>query len=298
MSHFNDVMRIGRKYRTEVNKLKSKYNQTIAKEADKEGSKYYDSFLENQNADYSAKKKELVLQAKKNVSEQIKTMRENRNNHISQSPTNEDVATLQCLNMLERVSPDEFMLYVKPMANRPLSMRVASQIAEKNNISLYIPTIEESDRALDVLEYNANRFIDIYDGEDSIQTNPVLINIEGYFRPEDGYLDYTDVKSSKKSDQIFWNEVIQVSSPETFEADGDMSNSISAKFHFQDIDHMLDYMNKLTEGMTDDVKEDTVNAILAQCPDSYGIAYRYYKGRGKKMPLKDDGETFSVDEIE
>lgn len=81
MSHFNDVMRIGRKYRTEVNKLKSKYNQTIAKEADKEGSKYYDSFLENQNADYSAKKKELVLQAKKNVSEQIKTMRENRNNH-------------------------------------------------------------------------------------------------------------------------------------------------------------------------------------------------------------------------
>ena len=298
MGEYNELMRIGRKYTTKVDDALKEHNKRIKDKERMKGSPYYDDFLEKENERHITEIKVYQDTAIKEVKNQIKKMRENRDKHyIVEGDRSASVATLTMLNMVDDggLTPAELGFFTKDMVNDPLAMKVVAQIGAKHHMRIKFPTIKDSDRALEVLQDNVIGYIERYNGftPEDMTTKASLLRMERYFRSESGYDSFSDVKSSAQSDQQFWNDIVQVSSPDEFDSDDFSGHNADVKFYFKDVDELTAYIDKYTNGCKDELKEDLTNMILENCPNQYSAAYRNYKATGEKYPLHDDDELIN-----
>ncbi len=287
MSIFDDLMREGQVCRGLKDKCAERFQKKIESESDKKGSDYYKDFVSRTNTEMAEEMARITENAKKHMAPKFAKMRANINAHLTKEISTADLNTLNALNMLDSVSPKQLKLYAEHMGNNPLAMQVLSQIAAKNNIRIDTQNLEDLDHAIDALEFNLYGFINTYQGKESVNKSPFLVRMDPYFKPENEY-NYSDVHSAQEANRAFWNAVVGVCTPEMFEGEGTTSKGFEAQYYFADLDGLLDYIKKQTEGMDISEKADKVNEILSNCPAGYGAIYRHYLATGHKMPLLED----------
>lgn len=105
-----------------------------------------------------------------------------------------------------------------------------------------------------------------------------------YLQTED---TFTEQGGTKRIDLAFWGEFVGDGSPNVYDEDSALSDKPRVLYFFKDTDGLLSYINKETEGKSGSSIEETINEILANCPESYGAAYRNYKASGEKVSLNE-----------
>ncbi|MFV0351838.1 MAG: hypothetical protein ACK5JF_05955 [Oscillospiraceae bacterium] len=82
---------------------------------------------------------------------------------------------------------------------------------------------------------------------------------------------------------LFWAEFVGEGSPDCYDEDSSSSEKPRVLYFFKDTDGLLAFINRETEGKSGSVIEETINEILANCPESYGSAYRNFKACGDRV---------------
>lgn len=283
MSNYKNAMRRMRKYAAEVKKNYDSRGPELAKLAQFKGSPFYDHQEEEINHKVEAERIKLGESVKKDMTAILGDMRENVNKRITKAPTPEISACLSILGQLESLTATEVSLYAQQMVDCPLAMRRLNEIAGKHEIRVRVPDIEEMLRAVDVLEGNFAAFISGYTGD--IDKAPASVRqLYQYFQGDEDYT-CTAIKSTGNADAAFWLDIVQIGTPAMLDSEAATRETIKAELFFKDLDGLLAYMDKQTDGLSETEREDKVNEILKECPAEYGAAYRQYRANGNKKPI-------------
>lgn len=286
MSNYKNAMRRMRKYAAEVKKNYDSRGRELDKLKELKGSPFYDRQEEEINRKIEAERIRLGKSVKKDMTAILEDMRENVNRRITKAPTPEISACLSILGQLESLTPTEVSLYAQQMADCPLAMRRLNEIAEKHEIRIRVPDIEEMLRAVDVLEGNFATFIGGYTGD--IDKAPTSVRqLYQYFQGDEDYTG-TPAKSTDNADAAFWRDIVQIGTPAMLDSEAATGETVKAELFFKDLDGLLAYMDKQTAGLEGQEREDKQNKIIAECPAEYGGIYRHYKATGAKLPLNSD----------
>lgn len=288
MSNFRNMMRRMRQYTTAVEKNYKSRAVELEKEADKKGSSYYERYAAEVDRKTEEKRVQLAKDAQKDLTGMIETMRQNVGKHITKAPTAEFVNTLSLLRMVDDLNPTEIRQYAVQMADCPLAMKVLSQIAATHQVYIATPNTEEMMRAVDTIEWNLAVYLQSFKG-DGVMGATVKTLHDMYFQPEEYYMG-TNVKTAENADKLFWENIVQIGSPEMLDDSESADKAINVKYFFKDIDGLMAFINKKTEGLEGKAADEKVEEILKDCPGQYGAAYRYYKANGEKVPLLEEGE--------
>ncbi len=284
MSNFTDVMRRMRRYTAAVNKL---YNDRASKinklnNDGYEGSTFYTNEVEKIDQQTEASRINLTTAAKNDMTKIFEEMRKNVGDKITKAPTADIANTLNILGQLENISPIEIKLYAGQMIDCPLAMKRLQEIARRHNIIIHIPDIDEMTRALDVFESNIALFLEGYHGRIDDASFSIR-QLYQYFQDDNTYVN-NDGKTTIDANTAFWENIIGIGDPSMFD-NTSSEKAIDIQLFFGDMEAMLSYIRKQTEGLTETEKENKVNDILKSCPDQYGAVYRYYLSEGKMLPL-------------
>ena len=213
-------------------------------------------------------------------------MRENLNNGITKAPTTDQDNILSVLRTLDTITPRELQLYAAQMSDCPLAMKSLAQYAAKQNIQLVTPDTDALLYAVDAIESHLAALCRYTGNEDGEQAS--LRSTLQYFKSDGDYQNMS-IAGTREIDRKFWTDIVQIGVPEMLDADGTYTPA-DFKYYFRDVDDMLMYMDKATEGMSEQEAESRRNEILQNCPGQYGAAYRYYRTTGEKVPLLEKGE--------
>lgn len=281
MSNYKNAMRRMRKYAAEVKKNYDSRGRELDKLKELKGSPFYDRQEEEINRKIEAERIRLGESVKKDMIAIVEDMRENVSKRITKAPTSEISACLSILGQLESLTPTEVTLYARQMADCPLAMRRLNEIAGKHEIRIRVPDIEEMLRAVEVLEGNFAAFISGYTGD--IGKAPASVQrLYQYFQGDEDYLN-TPAKSTDNADTAFWRDIVQIGTPAMLDSEAATGETIKAELFFKDLDGLLVYMEKRTEGLEGQEQEEEKNKILSECPTEYGGIYRHYKATGSKL---------------
>lgn len=284
MNNFRNVMRRMRVYTSAVKKNYDSREVESKKREDIKGSTRYDAEMAEVDKRIAAKNVSLKKEVQKDLTESLAEMRKNISQRVTKAPTADMVNSLSILGMLDTVSPTQIKFYAEQMVDCPLAMQRLQQIARNNDIQIMIPDSEAMVRAVDVLESNLANYISGFDGSTDNMAFSVKRLYDLYFRPEETYLG-TQVDSAEKVDRAFWENIIGIGSPDMLEnAETAGTQSVKVQHFFANLDGLMEYMKKQTEGLEGKAKEDKENEILADCPNQYGANYRAYKATGQKLP--------------
>ena len=288
MSLFAETMRLGRKTAAKLEKnyadCQREYNGIDPK---LKGSALYDETAEKIKQRHETERKHIAAEAKAAIDKSIADMRQNLNDRLSKAPTTEQVNTLLVLRTLDKITPRELQLYAAQMSDCPLAMKSLAQYAEGQKMRLVTPDADALMYAVEVIESHLTALCSYTGNEDEAPAS-LRMTLQ-YFKSDGDYQTLTGT-GTREIDRKFWADVVQIGTPEMLDADGTYTPA-DPQYYFRDVDDMLAYMDKATEGLDEKAAEDKRNEILQNSPGQYGAAYRYYKSSGEKVPLMDNGET-------
>ena len=288
MSLYSTAMRTIRQYMVDASANQKKHDDKLATLEAYKGSTYYIGERDRLAKDTADSLEYIRKQAKGELADIIKSMRENIRARATKAPTQDMAASLSILNQLNNVSVAQMRMYAQTMADCPLAMQMLSQIAKKYNVMLTVPDIEQMSRSVDVLEHNLALAL-TYDGTTNAM-RPSLDMIRPYFQPDDAYLDMS-VKTAEKANDAFWNNIVQCGSPAMLESPSSTPLPVEVYHVFADLDGLLKYIDANTAGMNDVDRDSKVNEILSECPDNYGAVYRNYLATGEKLAFSGSNGT-------
>ena len=258
------------------------------------GSPYFEQLMDENDKKAEAQRVQIIQKAINDLSAMFADSRKNANNRISKSPTAETAATLDVLSKMEHLTPADLRACAQrdDFRNCPLAMKRLSEIGLKHNVKIECPDSESILRAIDTLESDISNFIRGYSAAGT--QSATALQLEPYFRSEEAYVN-TPYKSAEKVDAELWNAFIGIGTPGLMDEDGGDCGSVKVQHYFKDLDGLLAYIDKETEGLEGKAKTDKVNEILDDCPNNYGTKYRYYLAKGMKMPLCETDEFINED---
>lgn len=288
MSLYAETMRLGRKTAA---KLEKNYTDSVKEingiNPKLKGSPMYDETVEKIKNQHETERQRIATEAKAAFEKQVAQMRDNLNNRITKAPNFQQVATMQMLHMVDNITPRELQLYAAQMADCPLALKAFAQYAAKQNIKITTPDADALLYAVEVIESHLAALCS-YTGNEADSPASVRTTLQ-YFRSDGDYQNMSSA-GTREIDRKFWEDIVQIGTPEMLDASGTYIPA-DPQYYFRDIDEMLQYMDKATEGLSDKAADDKRSEILQNSPGNYGAAYRYYKASGEKLPLHDDNET-------
>lgn len=208
-------------------------------------------------------------------------MRKAVGTRMTAPPTVEMVNALNILGMLDTITPTQLQVYAETMADCPLAMQRLSQIAAKNEMRIVTIHPDQMMLAVDIIEGNLVTFLSGFRGNNE-QCPPSVKMLYPYFRAEE-YYSGSEGESAEKVDQRFLDKIVGFGTPELFDNPAEAGVKPKVQYFFESFDGLLQFIHAKTDNVEDKYKE--IDNILAQCPDSYGAAYRYYKSTGKKLDV-------------
>ena len=290
MSLYSTAMRTIRQYMVDASANQQKYADKVANLESYKGSSYYTGECERMAKDTADSLEYLQKQAKGEIADIIKAMRDNVRNRATQAPTQDMAAALTILNQLDNVSVAQLRMYSQTMAECPIALQMLQQIGNKHGITLSAPDVEQMSHTVDVLEHNLALAL-TYDGKTD-EIRPSLDLIRPYFQPDDAYLDMPSVKTADNANAAFWNNIVQCGDPSMLENPKGTPLPVEVYHVFADLDGLLKYIDANTEGLEDADRESKIADILSECPDNYGAVYRNYLATGEKLAFSgSDGTT-------
>lgn len=288
MEHYTEPMRGGRMRVAKQIKNHSDMVKEINNIDPKlKGSPYYTETVEKIKQQHETECRRIITEGNAAIEKQMQKIRENVYRRITKAPNLQQVATMQMLNMIENITPRELQLYAGQMTDCPLALKALAQYAARQNIRIETPDIDRIIEAVDTFEWNLKALNNGFTGNENAASASVRM-IMNYFMSDSDYQG-TPAQSTANADKAFWNDIIQCGTPEMFDADG-ADTKPEIRYFFPDLDKMLSYMDKATEGMSLNEAEKTREQILKDCPDTYGAAYRLYKAEGVKTPINGEPE--------
>jgi len=229
----------------------------------------------------------LAESLKQDLMETLSEMREIASREITRPVTQEMAATLQILGMLDDITPTQLSLYARDMSGCPLAMKRLQQIAASHDMRIHMDNPEDRLTAIDYLEGRLVDFLLGYTGDedDSTSSSRALLP---YFQPEEAYMGNAEtLVDTERVNRTFWREFVGQSDPGLYDnPDGD-TKPPKAQYFFSDVEALSAFIIKATSGLVGPMQEAAVNAILADCPEQYGAAYRCFKASGEKIDLND-----------
>lgn len=282
MSNFKNIMRRTRKYVAETRKNFNSKAVELKKLNPYKGSPYYDRQVSDLEERIEKERIRIAESARKDLMIILEDMRKNVAKRLTKAPTQEISATLALLGQLEQLTPGDIQLYAQPMADCPLALRRLRELARQHDMMIVIPDPDDMFHAVDVLEGNLANLLGHYNGDDENSLGTVRTLLR-YLQGDEDYQG-TSAKSADNVDAMFWRDIIQIGTPDMLD-DGTTPRSVRAELFFKDLDGLLSYMEKRTEGMSDFAAQQEKEKILNECPSQYGAAYRCYRSKGEKLPL-------------
>jgi len=286
MKNYSEAMRGGRMRAAKQTKNYSDMVKEINSIDPKlKGSPYYTETVEKIKQRHEAERQRIVTEGNTAIEKQMAEMRENVYNRITKAPKFQQVAIMQMLHMVESITPRELQLYAAQMADCPLAMKALAQYAERLNMRINTPDTDSMIDTVDTLEWNLKALNNGFTGDENAAPASVRMILR-YFMSDSDYQG-TPAQSTANADKAFWSDVIQRGTPDMFDSEyGDTKPEI--RYFFPDLDKLLSYMDKATEGMSEQAAAQTREQILQDCPAEYGAAYRLYKAQGTKAPINNE----------
>ncbi len=283
-NHYSNTLRIMRFHYVKSNETHDTYAKAIQKadellRSDEITKTVYDREVNSAQTEFDSCHKELVSKAKSELVPEFEAMREIARQQAVKAPTPEVASTLQILSMLDKLTPTQISLYAESLSDCPLAMQALAQIALKHDQRLIVDEPERRLQLLDVFESHVANFLSNYHGTEEALSFSVRQMLP-YLQTEDNVTEYG---GTKRVDRAFWNEFIAEGNPDCYDEDSASSEKPRVQYFFKDTDGLLAFINRETDGKSGSIIEETVNEILANCPESYGAAYRNYKACGEKI---------------
>lgn len=245
----------------------------------------FDREVDAINAKSTAKRKELIEGAKKDLIPLFDEMKTTAKHQVIKAPTSEIAATLQILGTLDRVTPKQIELYAEQMQDCPLAMQRLSQIASMHDLRLSVEDPETRFDQLALLESNFAAFLGGYTGDPATLSATVL-GMEQYFRPEEQFMgNNRNLVNTDSVNRAFWNTFVGSGSPDFFDDPSTPTGKPKAQYFFGDLDGLRSFIDRATSGVEGSMKETITAEILKDCPEKYGAAYRHFLANGEKMDI-------------
>lgn len=289
MSNFKKAMRRMRQYTTAVKKNYESREKELSKIEELKGCDLYRKKTAEIDKTIEQKRVELAASVRGDMQVIVNDMRNNINDRIAKAPTTDMVNNLALLEKFDTLTPGRIRIYAGQMAACPLALDMLQQIAAKHDIHIQVPNVEEMARAVDVFEWNLAAYIDGYRGSEENLTFTVK-NLNQYFQDDDLYAGTVN-GGTDEVDSKFWNEIVGIGNPEMFDTDGS-NKDVKVQLYFATVGNLNSYIKKQTEGMEfhGTQYEEKVKEILADCPDTYGAAYRAYLATHEDFRLEQELE--------
>lgn len=286
MSNYTNAMRRMRKYVADVRRNRNSRAVILKNLEQYKGSQFYDQELKKADDRIERERTRLAESAKKDLTAIVEDMRRNVSNRITKEPTPGISATLDILGKLENLSPTQATLYAQQMADYPLAMQRLQEIVGRHGMRITIPDPEQMLWAVEVLEHNMAMIIQGYHGNDDTVTPSVGL-ILPYLAGDEDYMN-TKATCTATADKAFWAKIIGFGTPDMLDSESSAGKRVKVQHFFKDMDGMLAYLHKYTDGLEGPELSAAINQILEDCPDQYGAAYRNYQATGEKLPLNQE----------
>lgn len=283
-NHYSNVLRTMRLHYAETSVAHDTYSKAIQKvdellRSDEITRTVYDREVASAQVEFNFTIEGLISKAKSQLVPEFEAMRLIAHQQAVKSPTPEIVSTLQILGMLDNLTPTQLSLYIESLSECPLAMQMLSQMAMKHNLRLIVEEQEHRLRLLDVFEDHVANFLTNYKGTEgnlSVSVRKML----PYLQTEDTLMKHG---GTRRVDLAFWREFVGEGSPDCYDEDSSSTEKPRVQYFFKDTDGLLAFISKASEGMSDSIIEEIVNTILANCPESYGSAYRNFLACGDRI---------------
>ena len=281
---YRNIMDCLRRYVRAVERNAKQTDSKIDGLAKHKGSEYYTEQVNKIKGESEKQVKSLFENTKRDLSGYLSTMRENAKKHITKPPTQEQVATLDLLSKLDGLTIEDIALYAPIMAETPLALRRLQQIAQTAHLQVICPDPPNLLHAIDIVESNLANFLGSYRNDTEHSWSGIEKQLMTVL-----HLDEYSAKevcgSLEAADRAAWDSVLLPGihyDPEVF--DGKMP-APQVKLFFGDLAGLREYIRVETEGLSPLAATEKKNEILANCPDSYGTALRYFEGSGEVLDI-------------
>ena len=187
------------------------------------------------------------------------------------------------------MTPSQLQLEANKIADCPVLLQSLQAYANRHSMSVGVVDPDMYMKAVDNFEFNIVTLAgEIYGDEEACR--PTIRELGKYFQPDESYLNSSDWKNADEAFDHFWADKVQIGTPDMF-SDETSSTSCTVKYHFSDMDGMLDFIHSTTEGMSEELSNTVAISIINDCPEEYQTAYRVYKASGEKLPLNQPEDT-------
>ena len=296
MKNFYEIMRIGKVYTRDVDRLNDARKKKISQQ------QQYNESIKAENIKRINEQYEMDLKRKRDIAQnelnsRIDDARKSVRNRLTKAPSEEQMRLFSAIGQLENLDPRLANLYGSVLCDTQIGCELYAQILAKHRLTHPVPSIEAQLTAPETLGNLLGDYIQFYNGEDSLNLVRIKELHDRYLQPEDFY-SKTDIKSSEKALEFFWNEKIGFGTPDLLDDEISGNENVQVKYFFTDMDGVIDFVNEKTQGLEGSEKTDKVNELLEYFPDTYAAAYRYYLSTGKKHPLMEERKPSDQDDVE
>ena len=248
------------------------------------GSKYYTDECSTLKASGEAQRVNLGEACKKDLSGYLERMRANVKKGITKAPTTDMAAQLQILGQLEGLSIRDVEMYADQMKECPLALRRLQQIAEANHIRLTIPDAASLLDAIDMIEDRLAQFLNAFRGDTKHSPSVIERALYPILKLDDSGVKETPFKTLERADrEAFTNVLLDKNFDYPLRVfEGDVVTP-KCKLFFSDLNALRKYIADQTKDLSGVDATAKTDAILKDCPDQYGAAWRYYQGQKDKL---------------
>ena len=295
MGLYGKANRTLRKFTADAQKIEQRRRAELEKIDRKMYSSDYIEREEHRiNAAAKDRRAQLVNETKTALQADLDEMRQNVRNRLTKAPSVDQVNLLAAIRGLNDLSHDEIVLYADVLKDCPIALRQLKQIGEPLHFMINAPSPADLMSCVDRLESLYASYLRAYTGDASFIASPLVKEMEQYFSFDDSSISSTPFKDTATADRSFWDK--NIASPAFRETPDlldptDESAAPVVEYYFHSVSDMVNYISEQKAKHPDKDGDKLEAMILADSPDHYGSALRYYRATGEELPLNSTYDT-------